>query len=188
MCTGIEPYLIGGAIAAAGAGTQAIEQNQTLRKQDRAAADAIINQGAKRAKGTEAVQQNIKQLQQSNPEGDIQSRVKAYSDAVRRAAPQANAGLGDVAGASRKYAEDVGAARTASTAEALDKGQTQARVDAPMLQRLRETQGANNTATQLNMISADADAQAFLDKLKLASIRNNPWVMAAGDVDRKSVV
>jgi len=180
MCTGAEPALIGGLIAAAGAGAQAYEGNQTMRKQDRASAQAIINQGAKNAKGNQAVQQNIKQLQTSNPEGDIASRVAAYTDAIKRASPQAQGGLTAVAGGSQKYAEDVGQAKADSTAEALARGGLQARADAPLLQRQRETQQANSTATNLNMISADAQAQAFLDKLKLQSIRNNPWIMAAG--------
>lgn len=180
MCTGVEPALIGAAVAAAGAGVQMHEQGRTLRNQDRSAADAIINQGAKNAKGTKAVQDNIKQLQGSNQEGDVASRVAAYTDAIKRAQPQAQGGLNAVAGGSRKYAEDVGQAKTDATALALDRGATQARVDAPVLQRTRETQNANNTATNLNMISADAQAQAFLDKLKLQSIRNNPWLMAAG--------
>lgn len=180
MCTGVEPYLIGAAIAAAGTGVQQYSQNQTMRKQDRAAAQSIINQGAKNAKGVQAVQENVKDLQASNPSGDIQERVQAYTDAVKRATPQAQAGLNAGGATSKKFAEDVGAAKSASTAEALQRGQLQAKVDAPALQRMRETANANNTAQKLNMISADAQAQAFLDKLKIQSIKNNPWLMAAG--------
>lgn len=177
-----EAALIGGLISAAGAGTQMVASNKKAKEQDRLAAQGIIEQGAKNQEAGKKVNKNIQDVAAANPQAQAAARAQDYVSAIRRAQPTANVGLGAVQGANARYAEDVDAAKSTSMAQALDRAGTQAAVDAPAMLRQKEAEGRANTAQQIGMIGEDSKQLDYINRLRIANVKNNPWLMAAGSV------
>ena len=53
------------------------------------------------------------------------------------------------------------------------------RIDAPGMQRMGEGFSRGHLGTDVGLIAREASGQAFMDDLRLRSIRRNPWIDAA---------
>lgn len=179
MCTGAEvaPLIA----AAVGTGTSLYAQQDALRRQDRQAAAGIMRNAEIQNRAGARVNQEIQSVSASNPEAERKAANDDFITALQKA-NLSNGGpsLSGVGGASSRYAEDVGAARTAAGAESRTLAGNLARVDAPQYQRLREGQGAAATASDLGLLEREAGGNDFLTQLRVANQRVNPWVSGAG--------
>lgn len=160
-----------------------IAQRQMLKQQDRETAANIMKQAAANREASGRVGKTIENLQQSGPESDVAARRSAYTSALQRTQP-ANAALPGVAGTggSRRFAEDVSAAREGAAVAGADEADSLANIEAPMLQRQREAQDAAGTASDLSLIQNRASGQDFLSKLRLSAIRPNAALSAGGQL------
>ena len=128
-----------------GTGTQLYAKNQQARTQDEIAAQNIYQQGEQRAKANQVVDKNIQAAQQ-NPAALAQAQQTEnaqYASALQRAKPTGqDAAFTAPAGASSRYAADVGTALKSNAAFGANQATNMSITDAP---------GIVNTNTQLGL-------------------------------------
>ncbi len=180
MCTGVETAML--LASAAGTGASVASQQSAMRKQDRTAAQGIINQAAIQRQAGERVNQQIQELGASNPDAERASATQDFVASLQRAQlTQGGEGLETPGGAvSDRFSAGAEDARTAAGAENVRLAGQLARIDAPTYQRVKEGQRMAAAGSDLGLLSGTSAAQDYLMKLKLAGIAPNPWVDAAG--------
>lgn len=176
---GIDPITIGIMIAATGA--KMYNQNQTLKKQDRALATSIRNQAGKQRQADARVNEELAKLEVSTAENQRQKNLLSYTDALRKRSGQMSAGLTPVIGSEAFQADSANAVEGVKQ-YADDNANLMASIDAPAYQRRDEAAGYGKMATDIGVIAREADGQAFLDKLRYDRIRANPWIDALADI------
>lgn len=178
MCIGPELALI-----AAGTALSAGTQMHAMRKQDREAAEGLRRQGEIQQRAGRRVQQQIQELQASNPEGERKAASDQFMTALRKArtvSPTGGDAFSTPGATSNRFASDVSSARATADDEAATSAGQLARIDAPMLQRVREGQRAAATASDLSMLDRDSAAEDFLTRMRVSRIAPNPWLSALG--------
>lgn len=176
---GMEAWAIGTLIASATA--KAYNANQTAKKQDRALATGIRNQAKKQQQADGRVNEEIAKLEASTAENQRQKNLMGYTDAIRKRAGDMTAGLTPAIG-SGAFREGSASAAEGIQQYAADNANLMARIDAPSYQRMDEAKGYGRMATDLDIIKRESDGQAYLDKLRLDRIRENPWIDALADI------
>lgn len=170
----------GAAIAAAAiAGLSAVDQNQTMRRQDRETAAGIRQNMALQEQANQKVARTIQQQAQSNATKARVSQNDKYLQQLQQQqqlAQQrlARTGFGDAYDQLARRAaanEDSYATRLAGLMSA---------VDAPSLQRQQESYNFGDLGTELGMIGRDASGNQYVTQQKVNSVRPNPWLQAAG--------
>jgi hypothetical protein len=180
MCTGLEPALI---TAAIGAGTTAYGQHQAAKQQDSILADNVRRNMEANAKGGARIAREVQNVKKSSVEPERAAAQNEFLGALRKAKLSTQGGLSDPEfGGSQRFAEDVGAARTASDLEGATSAGQLARIDAPVRQRMREGTGFNRAASDLMLIGDKAGGDDFLSRLRLAMTRPNQGTQIAGDL------
>lgn len=115
-------------------------------------------------------------MEQSSPEASRKAATDAYLGQLRRTRSQAVAG--GPAGASQRYQQDLQTVSGDVQDYGSEVADTLGRISAPSLQRQGESQGFARLASDLGTISRNAGGDAFLNQLRLNSIRRNPWIDA----------
>lgn len=180
MCTGAE-FLVPLLFTAGGTAVSTIAQQRALRRQDEEAARGIMRQGEISRRAGEQVTENIEQLGASTPEAERAAALADFMNALRTSRASGPGPLASPVGAtSERFAEDVGAARTAAGAESAATAGRLARIDAPTFQRLREGQQRADLASRLARLGSESSAQDFLTQLRIAGIQPNPFVTGIG--------
>lgn len=169
------------ALAAAAAGTEYYNTEQTAHRQDQQAAQSILNQTNIQKKANSRVQQTIQQVQGSNAADARAQRLNQYMQTLNQAKARTQAGLtNQLVGGQAFQADSAAAANQAENYGAQTAGLL-SRIDAPALQRQQEGFDYGQLATDLGAIQSQSAGQAFLDRLKQASIRRNAKLdLAAG--------
>jgi len=169
------------AAAAGAAGLNAYNTNQTAKKQDRALAQDIRNQGDKRREGEAKTNAEIEKLKLSTSADERQKKLAAYTDALRMRQGEATNGLTNGAGGETFQADAATAAQGV-----MDYGQGNAdlmsRIDAPIDQRVGEGVSFGNLGIDMETIAREAQGRHFLDQLRYNSIKRNPWLDAGASV------
>lgn len=180
MCTGAEYALL--LASAAGTSASVASQQAAMRKQDRTAARGIIEQAAIQRQAGERVNQQIQELNASNPDAERAAATQDFVTALQRARlTQGGEGLETPGGAvSDRFKTGADEARAAAGGENVRLAGQLARIDAPAYQRVKEGQRMAAAGSDLGLLSGTSAAQDYLMKLKLAGIAPNPWVDAAG--------
>lgn len=180
MCTGLEilPLIL----AAGGTAATTIAQQRAMSKQDEEAARGIMRQAELSREASQKVGENIEQFEASTPEGERVAALNDFTAALKRsqAQPGADALAAPAGATSERFAEDVGAARSANAAESRGLAERTARIDAPSFQRLREGQSSADLASNLGMIEGRSQAEDFLTRLRASSHQPNPFVTGIG--------
>jgi hypothetical protein len=161
------------ALAALAAGTEYYNTQETAKREDKQAAQSILDQMGIQKKANARTQQTIQQVQGSTAADARAQRLQDYMHTLNQAKARTTAGLTNpVVGGSTFQADSAAAANQAQnygdqTAALLS------RIDAPVVQRQQEGFDYGQLATDLNAIGHQSAGQAFLDRLKQASIRRN---------------
>jgi len=169
------------ATAAAAAGAQAYNTNKTLKRQDKALADDIRNQGLKRREGEARTNAEIEKLKLSTNADERQKKLQAYTDAVRSKKGEITNGLVNGVGG-ETFQQDASVAAEGATNYGLENADTMSRIDAPIDQRVGEGVSFGNLGIDMNTIAREAQGRHFLDQLRYNSIRRNPWIDAGASV------
>lgn len=180
MCTGLEIAAL--AASAGGAGLQGYSQSQALKKKDEETARGIMRSQDLQRQGNARVNQEIAKVKASNPDAERATAQNEYITALQKAGlTNGGTALATPVGAvSDRFAQDVSSARAASGADARGLAGTLARIDAPTLQRTREAQGRANTASDLEELGRQANADQFLTQLRTSAIQPNPLLSGVG--------
>lgn len=169
------------ALAAAAAGTEYYNTEQTAHRQDQQAAQSILDQTNIQKKANARVQQTIQQVQGSNAADARAQRLGQYMQTLNQAKARTTAGLTNpVVGGQAFQADSAAAANQAENYGEQTAGLL-SRIDAPAVQRQQEGFDYGQLATDLGALQSQSAGQAFLDRLKQASIRRNAKLdLAAG--------
>ena len=164
-----------------GAAASAYNTQQTAKKQDRALAAQITQQGKKQQQASAKSAEALAAQAQSDPVDEQAQQMESYLSTLRQG--QQNAGLNTGPGGfSEAYRQG-----TAEAGQQLGEyGSTRAgllsRIDAPRLQRQNEGILFDTLGNELRMIGREASGQNYLDQLRYNSIRRDPWLDALSGV------
>lgn len=164
-----------------GAAASAYNTQQTAKKQDRALAAQITQQGKKQQQASAKIAEALAAQAQSDSVDEQAQQMESYLTTLRQG--QQNAGLNTGPGGfSEAYRQG-----TAEAGQQLGEyGSTRAgllsRIDAPRLQRQNEGILFNTLGNELRMIGREASGQNYLDQLRYNSIRRDPWLDALSGV------
>lgn len=175
---GTEAFWVPAVLAAVGAGTSYYNSEQTAKRQDNAAADAIRNQRAIQDEANAKVNRTLQDVQASSPTEERKSAEDAYLEQVRNAQALARANL-DQDNVSSAY--DAAAAKAGNQAQgyAQQIAGLMARMDAPVNQRTNEGFAFGNLTSDIGGVQRKSAGQQWIDQLRSATIRRNPWLDAA---------
>lgn len=170
---------VAGALSLLGTGLNAYNQRQTVKAQDNQLAKQIRQQSARQGQADTAVNELLTQRATTDGSAERGASSNQYLQQLQATQASANRGLGQAGAVSDAY-------RTAANDAALgvsDYGTTaanlMARMDAPQRQRQRESLENSNLQTRLGLIGRQASSDDYLSRLRLQSIRENPWLSAA---------
>lgn len=181
MC---DPVTAGLILTGVGTGTQAINNQISLRRQDRANAAGIRKQSDIQRKSNARVNERIADIAGNTGEAERAKALEGYLNVLRDNEDLTGAAEDPLGLGGERYAE-----RVASGVEGVRKRGTEtasrtARIDAPIQQRRNETGRVAGTALDLGELGRQSAAQDFITRLHVASKRPNPWVDALGQVAR----
>lgn len=162
-------------LAAGGAGLNYYNTSKTEKKQDKALAQDIRNQGKKRAETQALTNKEIEKLTASRSADEKEANLAQYTDAIRKAAGNATRGLSGGMGGER-FQQDAADASKAVTAFGNDRANTISAIDAPIDQRFGEGVSFGNLGVDIGNVTRQAEDQHFLDQLRLKGIKRNPWL------------
>ena len=179
MCTGAEVGLI---LSAVGTAAGAANQQRALRRQDRAAAQGLRNQGELQRKSANRATSELRDFSRSGPEGEQAASLDAYMNALRESQSSTEGSLPGVAMANPRYAEDVANSRQRVGADAAARAGRASVIDGAGMQRLREGQGIGRASAEIGELGRQSNAEDYLTRLRVAGIRPDPWVSAAAQI------
>ena len=171
---------IGLALAAAAAGGQYYNTQQTAKRQDNQAALAIRNQSKIQKDADAKVNDEVTRLQGSNSADEAATRLDDYMNVLRANRARTENGLAPNVG-STAFQTDASNAATGVNDYAAKTAGLLARIDAPQMQRQGEAFSYGNLGTDLGLIGRQSQGQNFIDQLKLNAIRRNAKIdLASG--------
>ncbi len=179
MC---DPVTAGLILTAVGGGTQFVNNQAALRRQDRQAAEGIRRQGEIQRGANERVGAQIEDIATSTGETERAQALEGFLDALRVADSTTTGALPTVPGANQRFAESVEANTAALRGEGEARAGRLARIDAPRFQRIREQGRVGRTASDLGELGRQSRAEDFLTQLRVASEQPNEFINALGSI------
>ena len=186
MC---DPLTISLILTAAGAGTQAVNNNIAMRRQDREAARGIRKQGELQREANNRVNQQIDELAASDGSTERADALAGFQNAIRETADSAHGSLpGDalLLGANPRFAEKVSQGQTQIRQGADESADRLAIIDAAVAQRMNEGSRMGRTATDLSETKRRSAAEDFINQLRINERRPNEWVEPIRETHRKA--
>lgn len=177
MCVQALPLLL----SAGGTALQQASANQERRDRERIAAEGVRRNSQLNQEASQRVSQEIQQVAAANPESERMKANNDFMDALRKS-KTADGGMdfGAPAGASDRFAADVGQARVGAGAEGRALAGNLAAIDAPQYARVNQNRGIADTATDLSLIEGRGKGQDFLAQLAMARANGSPGLETLG--------
>lgn len=168
------------ALTLGGAGLSAYNNNRTLKKKDQETARGIRKQAENQRQTNARINQTVEETRRSSAEPSRKAAADQYLAQIQRSLGQANAGL-----ATRGLSEQFDTAAGDAAGQVEDYGTNIAdlfaRMDAPANQRRQEGYRFGDLGMDLGVQAGNVQGDAFLNQLRVNSIRNNPWLdLASG--------
>lgn len=165
------------ALAALGAGAQAVDRNQQAKIADQALQERIRASTTANQAAGQRVAEETQRVAADTGDAERAQLNNDFMTALRQAQP---AGGGPTGAVSDRFAAGSAEAAGAQAAETKKLAGNLARVDAPILQRANQAQHFNNTATDLDLIKSRLSGQDFLAQLRAASLGGPSGLGQAG--------
>ena len=172
---------IGLGIALLGAAASAYNTQQTAKKQDRALAAQITQQGKKQQQASAKIAEALAAQAQSDPADEQAQQMESYLATLRQGQQTAGLNTGP-GGFSEEYRRGTAEAGEQLGEYGTGRADLLSRIDAPRLQRQNEGILFDTLGNELRMIGREASGQNYLDQLRLNSIRRDPWLDALSGV------
>lgn len=164
--------------AALGSGASIYNARRTDSRRDAALAQSMRNTRAGQDRANAVVRDLIADTAASNPEAEKAKALAGYTEALRRSAGNNTSAIQQPGAASDAFKADAAKA-TLGVAEGGDKlAGLMARVDGAVGQRRNEANQRVDVQGILNMLGRDMEGQNFIDRLRMDSITENPWLSA----------
>lgn len=172
-------WAVGVAVVSAGIGMY--NADKTAERQDRNLAMQIKNQSKEQQGAESKIREMMDKLGQSNSKDEEKQRMDQYLDTLQRGS-QANGINQGAGGFSDAYRKDAAAAEAGLQDFGVNRAGLLARTDAPGLQRVNEGILFDDTAFDIKGIGRNANQQQYLDNLALQAIRPDPWLDALSQI------
>ncbi len=179
MC---DPVTAGIILSAVGGGSKAINQQISLRRQDRAAARGIREQGELQGLSNRQVNEQIADIAGSTGEAERGQALEGFLDTLRGSAAETGGAPDPLALGGQRFAERVEGGVAKTRRAGTERAGRLSTVDAARRQRVREGERVALTATELQELQNQSRAQDFITRLRVASKRPNPLVDALGTI------
>ena len=182
MCTGAEIGLI---LAAVGTGTQVVNNQIALKRQDREAARGIRRQGELQAETNRLLGEQIDDIAGSTGETERAESLAGFQDALRRSEESTVGALpGDAAvgAAAPRFAEAVQQGLNKIRQASGDQAGRLSVIDSALFQRMNEGDRVANTVTDMREQARRSRAEDFITQLRIADRRPNEFVNALGSI------
>ena len=166
-------WAVGAAVASAV--VQQYNQAQVAKKQNRATVASIMEQQKLQREANARVNENIDKLEQSTPEDEFQSRSSDIRNQLRQKQAMALAGIQNTGGG-EAVTSMANAARPTAVGYGDDINRWISGIDAPQLQRQGEAWDRADVESKLGFLRRSSAQEDALLRLKLAGIRENPWL------------
>ncbi len=181
MC---EPATAALIITAVSGGTEAINQNQALRRQDRAAAEGIRRQGRIQSGANTRLGEQIEDIRTSTGADERAESLEGFLNALRTSQESTEGALDPVAAANPRFAERVSGGKEQLRTLGTGQADRLSRIDAPLFQRQAEAGRVGRTGVDLNEFARQSTAEDFLTRLRVASKRPNEFISALTGVGK----
>lgn len=165
------------AVSLLAAGATAYNTNRTAKKQDAQTAAGIRKQAENQREVNKRLNRTLEQAQQSSPEEHRRSANQKFLDVLQAKRGTANAGLSPM-GVSSIFDAEAQSAAAQSQAGAEQAAGLLARIDAGTAQRAAEGMSYGNLGMDLDRYRGNIQGDEFLNRLRVAGIRRNPWIDA----------
>ena len=128
MC---DPVTAGLILTAASGGTEAINQHQALRRQDKQAAEGIRRQGRIQAGASKRVDEQIDDFATSTGESERADSLEGFLNAIRESKGATEGALDPIATANPRFAERVTGGKARIAKAGTEQAGRLSRIDAP---------------------------------------------------------
>ncbi len=163
------PFPLALLLTAFGTAAQQVGANQADHARRQALDEQLQRQNAINQRAGERVSQEIQTVANANPEDERLAAQNDFMAALRKAkVADGGADFGSPAGASDRFAADVGQARAGASAEGRALAGNLAAIDAPNYARIGEGRGLTDTAIDLSLLGGQSRGQDFLTQLRMA--------------------
>ncbi len=177
MC---DPVTAGLILTAVGGGTKAINTQVSLRRQDKAAAEGIRQQGELQRGANEQLNERVADIASSTGETERVEALEGFLNTLRGSQDLTGAEVDPLALGGQRFAERVGAGEAVTRQAGTERAGRLSTIGAAGEQRRRETGRVADTASALSEIERQSQAKEFITRLRVASKRPNPLVNALG--------
>lgn len=169
----------GAAIAAAAiAAASAVDQNQTMRRQDNATARGIQQNAELQRQANAKVADVVQKQAQSNAANAEHDQMGQYLQQLQQAQQLAQQRLAR-GGLGNAYAQRAAQASANEDSYAAKLAGLMSAVDAPSLQRQQEAFNFGDLGADVGLLGRLAAGNAYTTQQKVGGIRTNPWLQAA---------
>jgi hypothetical protein len=179
MC---EPVTAGLLLSAVGGGTKFVNNQAALRRQDREASEGIRRQSRIQGEANTRVNEQIQDIDASTGDVERGQSLDGFLTALREAESSTTGALPTIAGANKRFAENVEAGKAGLAKGGAERAGRLSRIDAPRFQRINEAGRIGRTATDLNETGRQSRAEDFLTRLRVASERPNEFIDVLGSI------
>ena len=179
MC---DPVTAGLILSAVGGGTKAINQQISLKRQDRATARGIREQGELRRGADLSVNEQIADIAGSTGEAERGEALEGFLNTLRESADVTGGTPDPLALGGQRFAERVEGGVAKTRRAGTERAGRLSTIDAARTQRLRESERVALTGLDINEIQNQSRAADFINQLRVASKRPSPLIDALGSV------
>jgi hypothetical protein len=181
MGTGIEAWAVPAAIAAIGTGAQIYTQRSAQKDQNAAMAAGMRDVQKRQRDADLKINEEIGALEGSTADDERAQSMQRFMDTLNTAR-RTTAGDPAVPGASDLYQQDVASSQAGVKNFGDQVAATLARINGATMQRTNENRGFARTGDEVSGIARNAEADAFLARLRASGIMPDPYINAAGQL------
>lgn len=175
MCDPATAALI---VTAVSGGVKGVNQNVSLRRQDRTTARGIREQSELQRGANATLNQQVADIAGSTGEAERAEALEGFLNTLRDSSDVTGAAVDPLALGGRRFAERVEGGEAETRAAGLARAGRLSRIDAPIQQRINEGADVAGTAGRLNEVARQSSAADFITRLRVASKRPNPIIDA----------
>lgn len=177
MC---DPVTAGLILTAVGGGTKAINQQVSLRRQDKATAEGIRQQGELQRGANERLNALVTEIGANTGEAERGEALEGFLNTLRGSQELTGAEVDPLGLGGGRFAERVAGGEATTRAAGTARAGRLSTIGAAGEQRRREAGRTGDVAGQLSEIQRQSQARDFITRLRVASKRPNPLVNALG--------
>ena len=175
MCDPATAALI---LTAVGGGTKAVNTGISLRRQDKAAARGIREQGELQRQANVSVNEQIADIAGSTGEAERAEALEGFLNTLRESSDTIGAAPDPLALGGQRFAERVEGGEAVTRQAGVERAGRLSRIDSTVQQRINEANRVAGTAGQLDELRRQSSAKDFITQLRIASKRPNTIVDA----------